>query len=102
VKRARRVWLGVHRWLGLGLGAVLALIGLTGSVIVFDHAIDAWLNPRLFTSRSSGPPLPVHVIVGTARAAVFTAGLTPTLLAVTGALIWWRRWRARRLTSRGA
>jgi uncharacterized iron-regulated membrane protein len=69
VVRARRAWLAVHRWLGLALGGALALLGLTGSVIVFDHAIDAWLNPALFTPRTPGPARSLDEIVAAARGA---------------------------------
>lgn len=74
MRRTRRVWLGFHRWLGLGAGAVMALIGATGSVIVFDHAIDAWLNPSLFTPRGAGPPRPLGEVAAAARAAAPGAG----------------------------
>lgn len=47
--RARRAWRLAHRWLGLLAGAVLALVGLTGSLTVFQREIDAWLHPALFT-----------------------------------------------------
>jgi iron complex outermembrane receptor protein len=33
---------------------------------------------------------------------VFTVGLAPTLLAVTGTTIWWRKWRARRRLARAS
>jgi uncharacterized iron-regulated membrane protein len=32
---ARKIWLNIHLWLGLTAGLVLALIGLTGSILVF-------------------------------------------------------------------
>lgn len=44
---ARRHWLAVHRWLGLGLGALYVLLGLTGSLLVFYTEIDAHIDPRL-------------------------------------------------------
>ncbi len=44
----RRVWVQIHRWLGLTLGVLGALIGLSGSVLVYDHAIDEWLNPQRY------------------------------------------------------
>jgi uncharacterized iron-regulated membrane protein len=68
--RWRRVWLATHRGLGLGIGALFVLSGLTGSAIVFDHAIDVWLNPRLFTPLAPGPPRPLDEILAAARAAV--------------------------------
>lgn len=40
------LWL--HRWLGLTLGLLLALAGLSGSLLVFHHELDAELNPGLF------------------------------------------------------
>jgi uncharacterized iron-regulated membrane protein len=49
----RRVWLQIHLWLGLTLGALGVLIGVTGSILVYDHEIDAWLNPQRYAT--SGP-----------------------------------------------
>ncbi len=45
--RRRRLWLRVHRWLGLVAGALLVVISLSGSALVYLKEIDAWLNPRL-------------------------------------------------------
>jgi uncharacterized iron-regulated membrane protein len=50
----RSAWFTIHRWLGIGLGAWFALVGLTGSLLVFDEDIDAWLNPQLLRARSEG------------------------------------------------
>lgn len=43
----KRLLRTLHRWLGLGVGLWAALVGLTGSVLVFSDEIDAWLNPQL-------------------------------------------------------
>lgn len=48
-------WFSVHRWLGIVLGLWFALVGLTGSILVFEDPVDAWLNPSLLTSRERGP-----------------------------------------------
>jgi uncharacterized iron-regulated membrane protein len=48
LKNRRKLWLKVHLWLGLGLGLFLAIIGLTGSVLVFWHELDQVLNPSLY------------------------------------------------------
>jgi uncharacterized iron-regulated membrane protein len=48
--RARAWWVRLHLWLGLSAGAVFALLGLTGSVLVFDHELDALLHPSMFDS----------------------------------------------------
>jgi uncharacterized iron-regulated membrane protein len=44
------VWL--HRWAGLTLGLLFVLMGLSGSLLVFEHDIDEALNPQLFHSAS--------------------------------------------------
>lgn len=43
----RRVWLRLHLYLGLSVGALLVVVGLTGSALVFMNELDAWLNPDL-------------------------------------------------------
>ncbi|NOT12941.1 MAG: PepSY domain-containing protein [Methylococcaceae bacterium] len=47
LKARRKLWLEIHLWLGLIAGAVLLIVGLTGSILVFWQEIDAWLNPEL-------------------------------------------------------
>lgn len=45
--RTWQVWLvvwRVHRWLGLGAGALLVLLSLTGSLLVVHHEIEAMLE----------------------------------------------------------
>ncbi len=42
----------LHRWLGLTLGLLLVLAGLSGSLLVFEHEIDGALNPQLFHNRA--------------------------------------------------
>ncbi len=37
----------LHLWLGLSLGVLFALMGLTGSALVFYQEIDAWLHPEV-------------------------------------------------------
>jgi uncharacterized iron-regulated membrane protein len=44
LKKRRKLWLQLHLYLGLFVGAVLVLISLSGSLIVFTAQIDAWLN----------------------------------------------------------
>ena len=43
----RRRWLSVHLYLGLGLGGLFALLGLSGSVLVFYLEVDGLLNPQI-------------------------------------------------------
>jgi len=44
----------VHLWMGLSLGALFVLLGLTGSALVFYQNIDRWLHPEIQVE-SSGP-----------------------------------------------
>ncbi len=43
----RRVLLNVHLLIGLILGPILVVLGVTGALLVFEPAIDRALNPRL-------------------------------------------------------
>lgn len=45
--RLRKRWLVLHLWIGLPLGALLALLGVTGSALVFYLELDRWLNPAI-------------------------------------------------------
>ena len=47
LKVRRQRWLDVHLWLGLGLGFLLSIYGITGSFLVFYAEIDEWLHPEL-------------------------------------------------------
>ncbi|HEY8066950.1 MAG TPA: PepSY-associated TM helix domain-containing protein [Methylosinus sp.] len=53
-KARRKLWLDIHLYIGLVAGAMLALIGLTGSALVFWTEIDEMLDPAMFTS--AAPP----------------------------------------------
>jgi len=64
----RKLWLEVHLWLGLIAGAALAVIGLTGSVLVFWQAIDGWLNPSLYYVPPGAQPLPLERLGEAAQA----------------------------------
>lgn len=76
LKTRRKWWLTVHLWLGLIAGAVLLMVGLTGSILVFWQEIDSALNPSL--QQVQAPPegraayMPLTKIVNAADAAVPT------------------------------
>lgn len=51
----RRVVRQVHLWMGLTLGALFALLGITGSALVFYPEIDALLHPELRAEAHAAP-----------------------------------------------
>jgi uncharacterized iron-regulated membrane protein len=83
--RWRRRWLTVHRWIGLTVGLLFVLLGLTGSLLVFDHAIDEWLNPSLLLTKGSGERLPISEVTREAETAYLAAhpGRPATAAAVS-------------------
>lgn len=46
----RRFWIAAHLYLGLSVGLIFAMSGLTGSVLVFYVEIDRLINPALIIS----------------------------------------------------
>lgn len=50
----RSLFVKVHLYLSLFLGVIFLIVGITGSVIVFDDALDAMINPELFTVSDYG------------------------------------------------
>ena len=67
----RKFWIEFHRISGLILIIPLLLQSISGSIIVFDHAIDEWLNPQLVLSgQLNAPPAPLSDILYAALHAV--------------------------------
>lgn len=62
---ARILWLNIHGYLGLFAGAVLALLGLTGSILVFDKEIDLFFNPQLAIERGSSSMVTYDDVIAT-------------------------------------
>lgn len=53
------LWLNVHLWLGLTLGVLGVFIGISGSILVYDHQVDARLNPQRYALTGTQAVLPV-------------------------------------------
>ncbi len=51
----RRFVRQLHLWLGLSLGALFAMLGITGSLLVFYPEIDAALHPEIQAESSAAP-----------------------------------------------
>lgn len=54
--RARILIRRLHLWLGLSVGALFVLLGLTGSALVFYVEIDNLLHPEAQVAASAPPP----------------------------------------------
>jgi len=72
----------VHLWLGLSLGVLFALIGVTGSILVFYTDLDDALHPEIRLSGAAPPPCWEHVLA-TARA-TYPEKIGPWRFEVTG------------------
>jgi uncharacterized iron-regulated membrane protein len=55
----RKLVLTLHLWAGLLAGAFLLILGLTGSLLVYERAIDHALNRQLVIVKPGGQPLSV-------------------------------------------
>lgn len=66
-KRLRKLWLIVHRWLGLTAGLLFVLIGVTGSLLVFHREIDEWLNPEMLHVAGSGAQRTIEEVIAVAE-----------------------------------
>lgn len=54
-QQLRQVWIRIHRYFALSFGWILALMGLTGALLVIAPPIDAWLHPELFKVAATQP-----------------------------------------------
>lgn len=57
MKAIRQIFARLHRYAGLSLALFLTISGLTGSIIVFQHELDEWLNPQLYRATGTGEQL---------------------------------------------
>lgn len=54
----------LHLWLGLASGLIVFIVALTGSILVFEKEIDAFVNPEFYEVSSIGTTkLPVDIYV---------------------------------------
>lgn len=67
--RFRKLWLNVHLWLGLSAGLLFAFLGLTGSLLVFDHALDERMNASFMLTDRQGERRTLVEILAAAEAA---------------------------------
>ena len=63
VIKYRTAWLVFHRWVGIIIGIIIAVLGLSGAVLEFESEIDSALNPELLLVQPGGTPLTYDAIV---------------------------------------
>ena len=78
----RRVWRQVHLWMGLSLGLILVIAGLSGSALVFYVGIDRALHPEIQVASGTAEP-DWDVAIATLRSA-FPDKAGPWRLEVVG------------------
>jgi len=66
----RRVLGLVHLWAGLALCLPLAVLGVTGSLLVFDHELEALLGEAPPRARAAGEPRSFGAVLGAAASAM--------------------------------
>lgn len=74
----RKACLLLHRYVGLAAGLLVAVLGMTGSVLVYEAEIDRALNPELLSVRPAGERIGPGAALAALREA--DAGVRPDLL----------------------
>lgn len=70
----RRTLFTIHMWVGLILGILLAALGLSGSMLVYDDRIAEFLAPSP-RAQTAGQPLPLSMIQDIAAQAAAAKGV---------------------------
>lgn len=63
--RFRKIAFALHLYLGLAVGLFLAIIALTGSLLVFGHEIEQLFNPQLLQVIPQAERMPLETILRT-------------------------------------
>ena len=66
----RQFFIVFHRWAALAGLVFILLLGITGSALVFEGAMDRGLHPELWRVHATGRRLPLDTLIAHARAAV--------------------------------
>ncbi|MCB2109224.1 MAG: PepSY domain-containing protein [Rhodobacteraceae bacterium] len=69
VTKFRGAWLWFHRWFGIVIGILIAVLGLSGSILIFESELDRAFYPELLTVTPGEEKLPIDEIVAAAGAA---------------------------------
>ena len=89
--RLHRALFQIHFCVGAVAGAYLALMSLTGSIIVYRDQLSQWTSVEWIVKLHTN-----LLLASTGRFVNGIGGLCLTLLCLTGAMIWWpgiKHWR---------
>jgi len=67
--KLRQIALVLHRYVGVTVGILLAIVSLTGSLLIFWKEINVFLNPQMFQVVPQGDRVSVQFVVDTVRSA---------------------------------
>lgn len=65
--KIRNFLVKIHLYLSLFLGLILAIVGITGSIIVFDEALDKMFNSDMLSTSLVGESKPASEILNIAK-----------------------------------
>src|SRR3546814_1935573 len=64
----RKLFRKIHLWIGLGSGAIVFILGITGCILVFvDELKPLVYQQRLFVPSATGQPQPMTALLQTAE-----------------------------------
>ena len=63
----KKAFVWSHRWFGIVVGLYFALLGITGSVLVYDDMVDEWINPQLRLSVQSSEVQSIGSLISSAQ-----------------------------------
>jgi uncharacterized iron-regulated membrane protein len=65
----RQAFYRVHLWLGIAIGTYFAMLGISGSLLVFGRELDGYLNADILKVTPASDRLPVSAIMESVRKA---------------------------------
>jgi len=68
-RRKRSIWFHLHFWIGWIAAAPIALVCLTGALLIFEQDIFRWEHKALFQLDETGTPLSIEQILESYRSA---------------------------------
>jgi uncharacterized iron-regulated membrane protein len=68
-EKKRTIWFHLHFWMGWIAAVPIALVCLTGGLLVFEGAIFRWEHKELYQLEETGTPLSIQEVLETYRSA---------------------------------